>query len=74
MMAPIFEEVVIENKNKSIIFGKVDVEKYKKFAGENNVQSIPTIIMFDNQQHEIKRSQGYLSKNNLLKFILANES
>ena len=66
MFGPIFEEVANTN---SINFVKLDVDKTSEVAREYGVMTIPTIIKFENGK-EVKRYTGYMSKEDLEKFIL----
>jgi len=45
MLSPIIDELAEEFKDK-VKIGKVDVDQNKKYAGQYNVQSIPTLILF----------------------------
>lgn len=63
MLTPILEKV---ESNIKVI--KVDVDKYENLAREYGVMSIPTIILFESGK-EIKRNIGFISKENLEKFL-----
>ena len=63
MLTPVLEKV---ESNIKVI--KVDVDKYENLAREYGVMSIPTIILFDSGK-EIKRNIGFISKENLEKFL-----
>lgn len=65
MFGPIFEEV---SNTKNINFIKLDVDKSSEIAREYGVMSIPTIILFRNGKEE-KRHTGFMSKDDLEKFI-----
>lgn len=47
---------------------KINVDKFPELARQFGVMSIPTIILFDNGK-EIKKNIGFLSKNELEKFL-----
>ena len=65
MFGPIFEEV---SEKESINFIKLDVDKHPEIAREYGVMTIPTIILFNNGK-EVKRYTGFMSKDELIKFI-----
>ena len=66
MFGPIFEEVANTN---NINFIKLDVDKASEVAREYGVMSIPTIILFKDGK-EVKRHTGFMSKEDLEKFIM----
>lgn len=66
MFGPIFEEVA---NNSNINFVKLDVDKSSDIAREYGVMTIPTIILFKNGK-EVKRHTGFMSKDDLEKFIM----
>lgn len=66
MFGPIFEEMA---NDSSINFVKLDVDKSSEIAREYGVMTIPTIILFRNGK-EIKRYTGFMSKEDLEKFII----
>lgn len=45
MIAPIIEELATDMEGKAVV-GKLDTEAAQKTAGEYNVMSIPTILIF----------------------------
>lgn len=53
---PVFEEVAGELEGAAL-FGKVNVDNGRKVAGNYNVSSIPTVIIFKDGK-EIKRKTG----------------
>lgn len=59
---------VLEKVESNIKVIKVDVDKYENLAREYGVMSIPTIILFESGK-EIKRNIGFISKENLEKFL-----
>ena len=65
MFAPRFEEVSGEEE---INFIKINVDNYPDIAREYGVMSIPTIILFEGGK-EIKRYTGFMSKEELVKFL-----
>ena len=63
MLTPVLEKV---ESNIKVI--KVDVDKYENLAREYGVMSLPPIILFESGK-EIKRNIGFISKENLEKFL-----
>jgi thioredoxin 2 len=58
MIAPVLEEFAQLHPN--IIVAKVDVDANQMIAGQLNIFSIPTLILFENQQ-EKKRISGAMT-------------
>lgn len=56
MQNPILEEFAKEVKGKALV-GKVDVDKEQDLAGQHNVMSIPTLIVFKDGK-EVTRMIG----------------
>ena len=67
MMAPILKEVKQEIGDAATII-KVDVDKNQHAAGEYQVQSVPTLILFKNGQ-PLWRQSGVIQKAGLLSII-----
>ncbi|QJC32906.1 thioredoxin [Enterobacteriaceae endosymbiont of Donacia semicuprea] len=69
----IFSQILeqIFNKYENIIFTKLNVEKYKNIAEENNIRSIPTIILFKNGK-VIDKIIGSINKTQLENFLNKN--
>lgn len=67
MMAPIFEEISKELKDK-IKFGKVNVDDEPELAQEFDVMSIPTLIIFKNGE-QLDRLIGLMDKKEILEKI-----
>jgi len=67
MLTPILEEME-ENKEIDIPIIKVDVDQISKVASLYQIQSIPTLMIFENGK-PIKRNVGFMNKNQLLNFI-----
>lgn len=65
MFAPVFEEA---SQESDINFIKLNVDEYSDIAREYGVMTIPTIILFKNG-NEIKRFTGFMSKDELIKFL-----
>lgn len=63
MLGPELEKVESE---LSVI--KVNVDEHEDIAREYGVMSIPTIILFDNNQ-EVKRNVGFINKSKIEEFI-----
>ncbi len=67
MMAPILKEVKQEIGDAATII-KVDVDKNQQAAGEYQVQSVPTLILFKNGQ-PLWRQSGVIQKAGLVSII-----
>ena len=67
MMAPILKEVKQEIGDTATII-KIDVDKNKQAAGEFQVQSVPTLILFKKGQ-PLWRQSGVIQKAGLLGII-----
>lgn len=67
MMAPILKEVKQEIGNAATII-KVDIDKNQQAAGDYQVQSVPTLILFKNGQ-PLWRQSGVIQKAGLLSVI-----
>ena len=48
MMGPLVEELAVENEGKNIKIGKCNVDENNNVAGQYNVMSIPTFLVFKN--------------------------
>lgn len=48
MMGPLVEELAVENEGKNIKIGKCNVDENNNVAGQYNVMSIPTFLIFKN--------------------------
>ncbi|MDU1891904.1 MAG: thioredoxin [Dysgonomonas sp.] len=66
-IAPILEEVAIENKEK-VKIGKLNVDNYKKFSIENGIEALPTIVVYKDGKEQT-RILGLVSKAQLEKII-----
>ncbi len=66
MLAPIFEDV--SSKITTTKFAKLNIDSLNEYAKEHKVGSIPTLILFEKGK-EIKRFNGFLSKDDLMNFI-----
>lgn len=69
MLAPVLEQVAKEVKGKAHI-GKLDIDFEQKTAGQFQVTSIPTLILFKNGK-EVNRLIGLRDAETVKKFILA---
>lgn len=66
-IAPILEEVAKDYKD-SVKIGKLNVDNYKKFAIEQGVEVLPTIIIYKDGK-EVTRVKGVVSKDKLVEMI-----
>lgn len=68
MLAPILEDVDKKGEAGDLLIVKVDVDEAGIIAGKYGIQSIPTLILFENGQ-AVKTSLGYMPKPQLLSFL-----
>ena len=68
MLAPILEEVDAKGEAGDLLIVKVDVDEAMAIAGKFGIQSIPTLILFENGQVKATRL-GYMPKAQLLSFL-----
>jgi len=64
MIAPVVEELAQDYQGK-IKVGKLNVDENQKIAGQYQVMSIPTLIVFQKGQ-VVKKIMGYLPKESLV--------
>lgn len=64
MLSPIYMQVAQSYSDK-MSFYKVDIDSNEELATANNVESIPTLIVFKNGV-EVDRIMGYRSKDSLI--------
>src|SRR5436309_1561724 len=67
MMTPVLEQVAAENKDKAVI-GKIDIDSEQKIAGNFQVTSVPTLILFKDGQ-EVGRLIGLRDAQSVKEFI-----
>ena len=60
MIAPVIEEIAEEYADK-IVVAKLDVDEVPSIAGQYNVMSIPTLVVFENGK-EVNRMVGFRPK------------
>ena len=68
MLAPILEEIDERKEAGDLLIVKVDVDEVGVIAAKFGIQSIPTLILFENGQ-AIKTTLGYMPKPQLLNFL-----
>ena len=68
MLAPILEDIDAKGEAGDLLIVKVDVDEAGVIAGKYGIQSIPTLILFENGQ-AVKTSLGYMPKPQLLSFL-----
>ena len=66
-IAPILEEIADEYKG-TVKIGKLNVDNYKKFAIEQGVEALPTIVVYKDGK-EVERVIGLVKKVDLVKVI-----
>ena len=47
---------------------KIDIDKYPELAREYKIMSVPTVLLFNNNE-VIKQNIGFMDKNKILEFI-----
>lgn len=67
LMGPTIDKLATEYQGKAVI-GKLDVDNNQTTAGQLNVSSIPTVIIYKDGQ-EVERFVGVQSEANLVKAI-----
>lgn len=65
MMAPVVEEIA---QTDNVKVGKVNIDENQELAGEYDIESIPTIIIFK-EGKEYKRQIGATSKEGILNLL-----
>ena len=65
MLSPVLDDLSDEIDIDII---KLDVDKHSELAREYGVMSIPTLIVFENN-NEVKRTLGFMDKDKLKEFI-----
>ena len=68
MLAPILEEVDERKEAGDLLIVKVDVDEAGEIAARFGIQSIPTLILFENGK-AVKNALGYMPKPQLLNFL-----
>ena len=68
MLAPLLEEIDERKEAGDLLIVKVDVDEATDIAIRFGIQSIPTLIVFENGQ-PVKKSLGYMPKPQLLNFL-----
>ena len=67
MLSPILEEVDARGEAGDLLIVKVDVDEAGEIAAKYGIQSIPTLILFENGK-AVKSQLGYMPKPQLLNF------
>ena len=68
MLAPILEDIDNKKEAGDLLIVKVDVDEAGDIAMRFGIQSIPTLILFENGQ-ATKKTLGYMPKPQLLNFL-----
>lgn len=68
MLSPILEEVDARGEAGDLLIVKVDVDEANEIAAKYGIQSIPTLILFENGK-AVKSQLGYMPKPQLLNFL-----
>jgi len=64
-MKPIISELSKEENGK-VVFLDIDIEKNRALSGKYQIRLIPTIIIFDKTGKEKFKTEGFMSKEDLL--------
>jgi thioredoxin 1 len=67
MVAPVVEEIADETAGKAYV-GKINVDEQGELAQRYRVNSIPTLIVFENGK-EVRRTVGAQDKETLVRFF-----
>jgi thiol-disulfide isomerase/thioredoxin len=67
-MKPIIKELAVEQDGKAI-FLDIDIYENRQLASQMNVRLIPTILYYDKHGKLKTKSEGFMSKEELLKAI-----
>jgi thioredoxin 1 len=70
MQTPILKELVAEFGDKIKVI-KIDVDQNNEIAGQYNIQSVPTLIVFKNGK-QVWRQSGVVSKKQLYNVLIQN--
>lgn len=68
MLSPVIEGLDASGQVNDTLILKVDVDKLPSVAAQFGIQSIPTLILF-NDGKMVKHSLGYMNQNQLLDFL-----
>ena len=68
MLSPILEEIDERGEAGDLLIVKVDVDEAGEIAAKYGIQSIPTLILFENGK-AVKSQLGYMPKPQLLNFL-----
>lgn len=68
MLSPVIEEIDERKEAGDLLIVKVDVDEAGMIAAKYGIQSIPTLILFENGQM-VKHALGYMPKPQLLNFL-----
>ena len=68
MLSPVLEEIDQRKEAGDLLILKVDVDELGDIAGKYGIQSIPTLIVFENGK-ALRTSLGYMPKPQLLNFL-----
>ena len=68
MLAPVLEDIDSKQEAGELLIVKVDVDEAPGIAMKFGIQSIPTLILFEDGK-VVKHSLGYMPKPQLLSFL-----
>lgn len=69
ILGPRFEKVANNTKYHNINFIKVDVDNAKELTSKYEIQSIPTLIYFNKEGKEIKKTFGLVAEKDIINNI-----
>jgi thioredoxin 1 len=67
---PIFTDAAEENNNENIAFAKVDIDSENPLALRCGVQSIPSVIIFDQDGEVVDKKIGAMPKEDLIEWVI----
>ena len=68
MLAPIIDSVMEEYEGM-IRFSKVDIDLYPALAEKYEIQSIPTLLFFNEKGEIVERKSGFMTANEIIDII-----
>lgn len=66
MLAPFFE--ALSDERSDVIFAKINTDESPELAQEFGVQSIPTLMLFENGIY-VKHNSGFMTKEQMNEYI-----
>jgi thioredoxin 1 len=66
---PVFEKVSIEMTSDDLTFKEIDAEEDFELAEQYRIRNVPTILLIDENEKELKRYVGFINEEKLKEFI-----